>query len=137
MSPIDGEQASGLELPVTRWLCGMQWHEGVSTPRWESLRIGLNQSLFCPRRPMIGRSPARWSAKQQQKMSVCLFSPSFSSPAPFSLPGRLPTLFFSLLPPHVSFSSRLLRPVFSHLPARPPLWSVVNMSSANPVAEEI
>lgn len=137
LSPADGEQASSLGRRVTRWLCGMWWHESaacVNTLLWESLRISLNQSLLRPRRPMIGGSPSRWSAKQQQQKSVCLLSPSFSSPAPFSLPGHLPMHFFSRLLPHV-FSSRLLHPVFPPLPSRPPLWSLVNMSSANPSAE--
>lgn len=142
---------------ATGWRCGKPWDECerrcLNAPRWRSLKICLNQSLLCPRRPMLGRSPARWSAKQRnphQKINKIIILPSVlallffprplfpSTPTPESFvlsPSSLPTF----------FSSRLSRLVFSHLPS-PPL-AVVSRSACPPppppspggpdVAEEI
>lgn len=46
-----------------------QWRERrcLNVLWWRRLRVCLNQSLPCPHRPMLGRAPARWSAKQHQK----------------------------------------------------------------------
>lgn len=104
---------------VTGWRCGKRWDECerrcLNAPRWRSLKICLNQSLLCPRRPMLGRSPARWSAKQRnphQKINKIIILPSVlallffprplfpSTPTPESFvlsPSSLPTFFFLAL----------------------------------------
>lgn len=139
----------GSERPASRFVGadGFVGHSGVSQrcvrrclniPWWESLRICLNQSLLCPHRPMLGRSPARRSAKTTTttKKSCRLFSPSFSSPAPFSLPRHLPTLcslFFlpTFFPPPVCCASSFL--TFPHCLS---LWSVVAPSQEHLMSQK-